>query len=101
MALSGRFVLLLVAGAVPTIILNSPAVLLIWVSGVIALGIADAAVAGSPRSVAVSRTLPAQVRLGESVASVLTLRNAGRRRIRGVVRDGWQPSAGATAGGTP
>ena len=95
MALSGRFILLLVAGAVPTIILNSPAVLLLWVSVVIVLSIADAAVAGSPRSVALSRTLPAQVRLGESVASVLTIRNAGHRHIRGIVRDGWQPSAGA------
>jgi uncharacterized protein (DUF58 family) len=38
------------------------------------------------------------VRLGETVQSTLYLSNHGRRRIRGRVRDGWQPSAGASPG---
>ena len=76
MAVSGRLVILLVLGVVPTILFNN--------------------VAGSPRSVALTRSLPAQVRLGETVASELTITNTGRRRIRGIVRDGWQPSAGAS-----
>ena len=61
----------------------------------IAVGALDAALAGSPRTLRLERSLPTRVRLGESVASTLYLTNTGRRRVHGVVRDGWQPSAGA------
>ena len=96
MAVSGRLVILLVLGVVPTILFNNALAALAWVAAMGAVGIADLCVAGSPRSVALTRSLPAQVRLGETVASELTIRNTGRRRIRGIVRDGWQPSAGAS-----
>ncbi len=36
------------------------------------------------------------MRLGETVASTLMLTNSGTRRVHGIVRDGWQPSAVAT-----
>ena len=43
-------------------------------------------------------TLPTRVRLGETVTSELVrARNRGPRTVRGVVRDAWQPSAGAPA----
>jgi uncharacterized protein (DUF58 family) len=45
--------------------------------------------------VRVSRDLPARVRLGETVRAELQLTNTGPRTIRGLVRDAWQPSAGA------
>ena len=96
MAVSGRLVILLVLGVVPTILFNNALAALAWVAAMIAVGITDLCVAGSPRSVTLTRSLPAQVRLGETVASELTIRNTGRRRIRGIVRDGWQPSAGAS-----
>ena len=96
MAVSGRLVILLVLGVVPTILFNNALAALAWVAAMVAVGITDLCVAGSPRSVALTRSLPAQVRLGETVASELTITNTGRRRIRGIVRDGWQPSAGAS-----
>ena len=40
-------------------------------------------------------TLPARVRLGETVPAELLVTNSGRRTVRGVLRDAWQPSAGA------
>jgi uncharacterized protein (DUF58 family) len=41
------------------------------------------------------------VRLGETVESTLYLTNTGTRRMRGVVRDGWPPSAAATPSRQP
>ena len=95
MALSGWFVALVVAGILPTIITGEPWVAAVWVLGTILLGLLDLLLAGSPRQVHLARELPGRVRLGESAASVLTLTNTGRRTVRGIVRDGWQPSAGA------
>src|SRR5690606_29014563 len=60
----------------------------------VALVAVDAASAADPATLAVQRVLPSRVRLGEPVAGELWLR-AGRRRVRGMVRDAWQPTAGA------
>ncbi|WP_353809283.1 DUF58 domain-containing protein [Agromyces sp. SYSU T00194] len=96
---SGRFTLLVAAGVVPLVLLGGTptaawAVFVGWVALAIALGLVDLAAAGSPRRVAIARELPARVRLGERVDGRLLLTNLGGRRIRGVVRDGWEPSAG-------
>jgi uncharacterized protein (DUF58 family) len=96
MALSGRFVLLVALGIVPIVLLGDPAVLGVWLVLVIVVGAIDVILAGSPRAVTVTRDLPERVRLGETVHSTLYLSNNGRRPIRGLVRDGWQPSAGAS-----
>jgi uncharacterized protein (DUF58 family) len=55
---------------------------------------ADLLLAASPRSVLIDRDLPASARLDEPVQNTLLLTQAGRRRLRGSVRDAWQPSAG-------
>jgi uncharacterized protein (DUF58 family) len=100
MTLSGRFVLLVALGIVP-IVLFGPTIqaasgmLALWLLLVLVLGGIDLALAASPRAVTVQRMLPARVRLGESVTSELYLTNTGRRQLVGVVRDAWQPSAGA------
>lgn len=95
MALSGRFVLLVALGVVPIVVLGDPVVLGIWLLAAVLIGVLDVLLAGSPRAVRLARDLPARVRLGETVPSTLYLANTGRRRVVGVVRDGWQPSAGA------
>jgi uncharacterized protein (DUF58 family) len=100
MALTGRFVLLVALGVVPIVLLGNTvgsalAVLGAWLAFAVLLGGIDLALAASPRALAVSRALPARVRLGEEVMSELFLTNEGSRRLRGIVRDGWQPSAGA------
>jgi uncharacterized protein (DUF58 family) len=43
----------------------------------------------------VQREAVPSVRLGERVGAAIVLTNHGRRRVRGLVRDAWQPSAGA------
>jgi uncharacterized protein (DUF58 family) len=94
-ALTGRFVVLLALGVVPIIAFGQWWVLLGWVLLVLALGALDLSLAASPRQVRVARDLPARLRLGESVQADLILTNVGSRTLRGIVRDAWQPSAGA------
>jgi uncharacterized protein (DUF58 family) len=99
MSLSGRFVILLAVGVVPVVLLGRTGALagltlLAWLVLCILLGVVDLILAGSPRSVRLARSVPARVRLGETVTSELFISNLGRRTIRGRLRDAWQPSAG-------
>lgn len=96
MAWSGRFVALVALGIVPIVVLDRPVLLAVWLAAAAAAGALDLVLAGSPRRLLLERELPGRVRLGETVSSALFVTNAGRRRVRGVIRDGWQPSAGAT-----
>ena len=95
MAISGWYVLLVALGVVPLVALGDPFWLVVWLAVVLLVGALDLLLAGSPRGLSLSRELPDRIRLGESVASTLLLLNGGRRWVRGTVRDGWQPSAGA------
>ncbi len=95
MAITGRAALLAVAGVIALALLPSAVTLLAW-AGVVLAGIGiDLALAGSPRRVGVEREPLPAVRLGEPAAAAFVLANTGRRAVRGVVRDAWQPSAGA------
>ncbi|MFP7759758.1 DUF58 domain-containing protein [Marisediminicola sp. LYQ134] len=97
MAISGWFVALVAVGIVPIVLSGEPAAAAVWLALAIVLGAVDILLAGSPRAVTLTRDVPSRVRLGESVTSTLTITNRGVRRIRGIVRDGWQPSAGAAS----
>ena len=95
MALSGRFVVLALLGLVPVLLLPG------WwtVLGVIAvlaalLGL-ELGLAASLRTIEVQRADPGHVALNGTAHSVLTVSNQGGRRLRGLIRDAWQPSAGA------
>ncbi len=101
MAVSGWFVSLVALGILPIIVTGDAAMLALWLLFVAALGAVDLGRAGSPRAVRLARELPGRVRLGETVAGTLLLTNTGNRRVRGIVRDGWQPSAGATPRRSP
>jgi len=91
---SGRFVALLALGLVPLVIIGEPSALLGWLALVLVAGILDLVIAGSPRRLTFTRDLPGQTRLGETVAATLFISNPGRRRVSGVIRDAWPPSAG-------
>jgi len=60
------------------------------------VAVVDVLLACSPRSLALSREGATSTRLGEPAEVVLVIANSGRRIMRGWVRDGWPPSAGAT-----
>ncbi|HXR45330.1 MAG TPA: DUF58 domain-containing protein [Pseudolysinimonas sp.] len=95
MAVSGWFVLLVLAGVVPVIVLDGWQGLLAWIAVVLLVGIGDLALAGSPRALRFARRGPARMRLGETEPTTLLVENTGHRTVRGTLRDAWQPSAGA------
>lgn len=97
MAVSGRFVVLLAVGVIPIVLTGEPLVLLAWLLFAVLVVALDLVLAASPRSLGLDRDVPARMRLGETVASTVLVANLGRRRMHGVLRDGWQPSAGAHA----
>jgi uncharacterized protein (DUF58 family) len=72
---------------------TSFAVLLATLAVAVAL---DTGLAASPGALRFDRFGPESVRLGEPVDAGLVIRNDGRRRFRGQVRDAWAPSACAT-----
>ncbi|MGZ8804629.1 MAG: DUF58 domain-containing protein [Microbacterium sp.] len=100
MYISGRLPLLVAVGAVPVVLLAIAGVDA-WIAAagwiVLCTGVAfaDAAAAADPRAVRVQRRIPGRTLLGQSVQTELWLLNTGTRRVRGRVRDAWQPTAGA------
>lgn len=96
MAITWRAVVLTAAGVVAAVLVPVPGTVLAWTALVVALCALDTALAASPRAVAVQREVTGPVRLHQPSRSRLTLTHTGARRLRALVRDAWQPSAGAT-----
>jgi len=101
MTLTGRTALLTLFGLVPVALIPGLPTMLGWAALVLLAVLADLWLAGSPRALAVEREPVAAVRLGEPTSAWFVLSNHGRRRVQGLVRDGWQPSAGATPARQP
>ena len=99
-AVGGRLALLTVLGALVVGLLAPSAAGVVGVLVVLVLGVVvDFARAGSPRALELSRVDDAvSVRLAEPVTVGLVVANGGSRRVRGVVRDAWPPSCGASPG---
>lgn len=96
MALSWRPAALMALGIIPVLITQAMLAVLLWVVLVVVLCVVDFALAARPRKLVMSRTLPTQVRLSQSVDTEIVVRNTDSRVARGKLRDGWQPSAGAS-----
>lgn len=95
MAISGRAVALAALGLLPVLVAPRMVTVAAWAGVLAVLGAVDLALAPSPRRMEVERRGPAAVRLTEGATARLTVVNAAPRTLRGVVRDAWQPSAGA------
>ncbi|MEZ2389018.1 DUF58 domain-containing protein [bacterium RCC_150] len=95
MAITGRFVLLAFAGLVPLMLLPGWGTVLLIAAGLLALLLADIVLAASPKGLEVQRKETGNVTLHSGTESILTLENHNKRIFRGLVRDAWQPSAGA------
>lgn len=95
MAISGRLVLLAAAGLVPVLLVPGWLTVLAVLLVLGALVVLDVLLAAALQQVSVERSSPANVTLGGLADTVLTVHNSGTRRLRAVVRDAWQPSAGA------
>lgn len=97
MSLTGRAALVALVGTLAAVLLRTvPG--LVTVDGLIAVAIvADVALAGSVRQLRMSRAGDTRIMLGERGATTLTITNPGRRTVRGLLRDAWQPSLGGTS----
>jgi uncharacterized protein (DUF58 family) len=98
MALTGRAVLLALLGVVPAALGARIPLLAAILAALVAL---DLALAPSVRAVTVTRAGDTACRLGEPAQVRLTVANTSRRQLRGVVRDAWRPSAGASPRSQP
>lgn len=95
MAITGRVALLALVGVI-VVALGVPS----WtgvlsVLAVLCVGvIVDLLLAGSVRALVFTRGGATSGRLGETIEVTLSVSNPGSRRVRGVLRDAWPPSAG-------
>mgnify|MGYP000845096266 FL=1 len=92
MVVSWRVSALVLLGAIPLIAAPSVGFVWCWAGGCLVLGALDALTAVSPRELRVRREVDGPIRADETSASVLTITNPTKRRLRLVVRDGWPPS---------
>ncbi|MFP5359666.1 MAG: DUF58 domain-containing protein [Actinomycetes bacterium] len=97
MHITGWTVALAALGAIPAALAESRNVAWLWIIGVVALALLDVWMAPRTSRVGVRRQAPGAVRLSQSARTTLDVANLGRRRVRGAVRDAWQPSAGAAS----
>jgi uncharacterized protein (DUF58 family) len=96
MVVTGRAGLLAALGAVAVLFAPRPGPAALAVTAALAaLAGLDLLAAGSTRAVTFTRSGARMVRLGESATVQVLAHNHGRRRVRGVLRDAWPPSAGA------
>lgn len=96
MALTARAGLLALVGAlVVGLLVPSGWGVLGAVGLLLVLVCADLALAGTVRALQISREGEHSVRLGETVTVTLTVANPSGRRVHGLLRDAWPPSAGA------
>jgi len=97
---TGRLALAVAVGIVPVVLAGlagypAYAVLGVWVGLCILLLVVDVLAAPSPRTVVVTRRVPTRTRLGEPVPVSVALQNLGSRTLHALIRDAWQPTAGA------
>ncbi|GEK84978.1 DUF58 domain-containing protein [Microbacterium aerolatum] len=102
MFVSGRLALLIGLGVVPVVALAMAGVP-VWVAvagWLVLCGILlaiDVALAASARQITLTRRVPARARMDEPIDASVALHNHGARTLHALVRDAWQPTAGASA----
>ena len=93
MAITGRTALVAALGA---LLAPLGGVWLWGLAGLLLVGVVvDVALAGRIGDLRMERSGATSTRLGEPVEVTLLVTNAGRRVVRGLLRDAWLPSAGA------
>lgn len=96
MAITGRVPLLLLLGVVAVVLRPTTGTVWLWVLAVALLVGLDLLLAPSPSSLSIERPEVGTVRLGHPGETRLRVTSTAGRRVRGVLRDAWQPTAGAT-----
>ncbi|MGI9156870.1 MAG: DUF58 domain-containing protein [Marmoricola sp.] len=95
MSLTWRVPALMLLGVVAVAIFPRGLTVVLWLLALVVLVVLDALLAPSLRHLSVVRRATGSTRQGQPTDTVLEVDNTGSRRVRGVLRDAWQPSAGA------
>ena len=95
MSVTGRLPLLVLLGLLPVVLRPQASTVWAWALLVLVAVALDLLTAAPPTAVTVDRSATDSTRHGDTTSTVLTVRNASRRRADLLVRDAWQPSAGA------
>lgn len=100
MFLTGRAPILVAVGVVPVVLLgavgaNPWLAAGLWALLCAAIAAVDVTAAADPRRLEISRDLPGRVKLDDQVRMRIRFQNPTDRRVRGLARDAWQPTAGA------
>lgn len=96
MTLTGRAVLLVLLGLVPLAIAPSGLTVRLWILLCLLLVAVDVILAPRPTRLGLTREPAPALRRGGQGQTTLVVANGTGRHVRGVLRDAWQPSAGAT-----
>ena len=95
MAITGRVPLLMLLGLLAVVLRPSGGTVWLWLLLVALLVLADIALAPPVNALTFERRPSPSVRMNSPAETVLVATNSSSRSLRGVVRDAWQPSAGA------
>ena len=95
MALTGRAALAALAGILVILAFRTFVALAAADALILAAIAADVILAAPVRGLEVQRSGDTRILLGQSGSVIVTVRNHGRRPLRGIVRDAWRPSAAA------
>jgi uncharacterized protein (DUF58 family) len=95
-AITWRVPVLVLLGLGPVLLSPEPSTAWAWIGLVTLLVVVDVLLAPSRSSLSVVRSALGRVRQGEPTSTTLEVTSSSRRRVRGLLRDAWQPSAGAT-----
>jgi len=96
MAISGRVPLLLLLGMIPVVLRPALSTVGLWFLVVLLLCLVDWLLAPRSTSLSFARSPVGSVRLGYPTESVVVAENVSGRRVHALVRDAWQPTAGAS-----
>ncbi|WP_217184482.1 DUF58 domain-containing protein [Streptomyces sp. AC495_CC817] len=101
MFVTGRLSLALAVGVIPLVLAGLAgyppyAALGIWVGLCALLVVLDVSLAASPAKAVVTRRVPQRTRIGEQVPASVAVHNLGARTLHALIRDAWQPTAGAS-----
>src|SRR5215469_10548685 len=96
MAVTGRAALVALIGTVAMLLLRTMAGLLATEAVLVAAIAVDLVLAAGVRQLTFTRSGDTSILLGQQGTATLTVANPGRRPLRAVVRDAWQPSLQAS-----
>ncbi|GMA38559.1 DUF58 domain-containing protein [Mobilicoccus caccae] len=96
MAITGRAVAFMALGLLPVVLRPAGSTVLAWVLLVVVAIALDVILAPRRSVLTITRDALEPLRLEETGSTTLRVHHTGRRTVRGLLRDAWQPSVGTS-----